>query len=139
MKSATALTLLYAIALITCLTGVLQCAFPSTFLGLLATSSASRMAAHSFGIVGMFMVLFGGMLLHALARGEPSELVLLWSGLQKLGASAAVSAGVARGIFLPIALLVVAFDLSSGLLLMMQFRRSQQDARALPNMRSSHG
>lgn len=138
MKTPTQHTLLYAIGLITCLTGVLQCAFPATFLRLLATDT-SLPAAHFFGIVGMFMVLFGGMLLHALSRGEPSELVLLWSALQKLGASAAVSVGVVRGIFVPLALVVVCFDFASGVLMMTLFKRSQGSARSLLNVRSSHG
>lgn len=139
MKTATSHTLLYAIGLITCLTGILQCAFPGVFLRLLATAPAQVMAAHVFGIVGMFMLLFGGMLVHALVRRELSDTVLLWSALQKLGASVAVSVGVMRGIFLPIALLVVSFDFASGVLMMTLVKRSHDGARSLLNVRSSHG
>lgn len=71
---------------------------------------------HFFAIIGMFMVLFGGLLFGALRAPAPVPIALLWASLQKIGACAAVSLGVARGLFSPLALLVATFDGVSGLL-----------------------
>jgi hypothetical protein len=50
-------------------------------------------------------------------------IAVLWSGLQKLGAVAAVSLGVLHLIFSRIALLVAAMDLVSGILILLYWRR----------------
>ena len=79
--------------------------------------------AHFFRIVGMFMVLFGGALLHAQRRREALALVLLWASWQKLLAAALVGWGVGRGVFASPALLVAGFDFASGLLFLDLRRR----------------
>jgi hypothetical protein len=102
-----------AIAAITIVTGFVQMLRPELVLGIIGadTNPAPR---HFFGIVGMFMVLFGGMLLHALLDAGDHRIVVLWSGLQKIGASGAVALGVWNGIFSTLALGVAGFDLFSG-------------------------
>ena len=107
--------LLLLIALLTVISGLVQAVAPGRLLEILSAEStpASR---HFFGIVGMFMVLFGGLLLHALFSTSPQPVALLWAGLQKLGASAAVALGVMNGVFSPLASLVAVFDLMSGVL-----------------------
>jgi hypothetical protein len=78
---------------------------------------------HFFAIVGMFMVLFGGMTLHALKDPEARRTVFLWVALQKLGAFAAVSLGVMFDVFSALALLVAAFDLFTGAVYLYYRRR----------------
>lgn len=105
-----------AIGWITILTGAAQMIAPAPMLSLLKAENASA-PAHLFATVGMFMVLFGAALVHALRTGgATASVVLLWAGLQKLGAAAMVGWGVSKGVFDPLALLVAGFDLFSGLL-----------------------
>src|SRR5688572_6577334 len=94
---------LVAIAVATVVSGAVQLIAPGFVLGFLE-AEASPSSRHFFGIVGMFMVLFGGLMLHALARPKENPAAFLWAGLQKLGACAAVGLGVARGLFSPLAL-----------------------------------
>ncbi|MGH8306820.1 MAG: patatin [Gammaproteobacteria bacterium] len=101
------------IAAITILSGVLQMCWPALVLGFVGGQTGAT-ADHFFGIIGMFMVLFGGLMLHGvLADSAPA---LLWSSLQKFGAVAAVVLGVYHSIFSSMALGVAGFDLLSGLL-----------------------
>jgi hypothetical protein len=112
---------LLAIAAATVLSGLVQALLPRFVLGIIG-GEATPGGAHSFGIVGMFMVLFGGMLMHALLTPGDHRIAVLWSGLQKLGAFAAVSLGVARGLFSVLALGVAGFDLLSGVLILLYLR-----------------
>ncbi|MDC3960662.1 patatin-like phospholipase family protein [Polyangium jinanense] len=107
--------LLGVIGLSTVASGAVQLVAPGFVLGVMGGVS-SPTSRHFFGIVGMFMVLFGGMLLQAVARPKESSAAFRWVGLQKLGACAAVSLGVFRGLFSPIALSVAGFDLLSAAL-----------------------
>lgn len=106
---------LLAIGAITVVSGLVQAAAPGFVLGLIGgdLSPANR---HSFAIVGMFMVLFGGLLVHALASPAHHPIAVFWAALQKLGASGVVGLGVSKGLFAPLALLVAGFDLLSGVL-----------------------
>ena len=69
-------------------------------------------------IVGMFMVLFGGLLLQALFASRPQPIPVFWCGMQKFGAAAAVSVGVFREVLSWLALGVAAFDLFSAVLIL---------------------
>lgn len=108
---------LIAIGVASIATGAAQAVAPAAMLALL-DSEVTPASAHFFAIVGMFMVLFGGMLVHALWRGSGQRVVLLWAGLQKFGASVAVALGVMNGVFSSLALLVAAFDFLSGALIL---------------------
>jgi hypothetical protein len=121
--------LLVIISALTVLSGLTQMLFPSFVLRILSADTAPT-AAHAFAIVGMFMLLFGGLLLQALLSGRPDPLAVFWAGLQKLGAAAAVSIGVAKALFAPLALLVAGFDLLSGVLIFVYWPliRSRNDA-----------
>jgi len=82
--------------------------------------------AFVLGIVGMFMVLFGGLALHGVfAHSSPA---LLWSGLQKVGAVAAVILGIRHGVFSLIALAVAGFDLVSAALILLYWKRVARGA-----------
>jgi hypothetical protein len=106
------------IAGLTLVSGIVQMLFPGVILSFLAAGTTAE-ATHFFGIVGMFMSLFGGMPLNAMLRPDPQPVVVLWSGLQKFGAVAAVSLGVYRELFSSLALLVAGFDFVSGILILL--------------------
>lgn len=111
-----------AIALVTVLTGAAQLVLPVALLPLLAVMPTPA-AAQLFATVGMFMLLFGGALLHAQRRTEALCVVLPWAALQKLGAAALVAWAVRHGVFAPQALAVAAFDGASALLFFDLWRR----------------
>lgn len=107
--------LVILIAWLTIATGAAQVALPERLLPLLSVAPQAA-AAHLFATVGMFMVLFGGAVLQAQRQSAALSVVLLWAGLQKLGAVLFVAWGVWKGVFAPFALAVAAFDLFSALL-----------------------
>lgn len=108
--------ILIAIAVITALSGLGQMLMPGFVLEIVG-GEPSASANHFFGIVGMFMLLFGSLLLHALLHPDRHSAAVFWTGMQKFGAFAAVSLGVMNAIFGPLALLVAGFDLISGILI----------------------
>jgi hypothetical protein len=114
--------ILVIIAAVTVLSGLLQVLVPGVILELLSAQRTAT-ADHFFGIVGMFMALFGGMMLNALLGRADQPVAVLWGGLQKLGAVAAVSLGVVHGIFASVALWVASMDLVSGILALVYWRR----------------
>lgn len=105
-----------AIAALTVVSGGVQLVAPGFVLDLVGGDSDDT-SRHFFAIVGMFMVVVGGLLLHGLLQPPVPTYVALWCGLQKLGAAAAVGLGVANDIFGGLALLVAGFDLLSGVLI----------------------
>lgn len=115
-------TLVVLIGWLTLLSGAGQMVTPGFVLSTLS-AEVSAATQHFFAIVGMFMVLFGGLMVHAArlpdAAARPA---LLWCALQKLGACGAVGLGVVNGVFSPLALGVAGFDLVSALLVF-AFRR----------------
>jgi hypothetical protein len=113
---------LIIIAALTVGTGAAQVLAPRRMLAPLAAEDDAT-TRHFFGTVGMFMVVVGGGLLNALLRPRSDPGVVFFAGLQKVGASAAVALGVRRRIFAPLALTVAAFDLFSGVLAFLYWRR----------------
>ena len=113
---------LAAIAVVTVFSGAVQIPFGGTVLELLGAEPTTA-ACQLFATVGMFMVVVGGLLLHTLLRPRPAPEVLLWSGIQKAGACAAVAVGVLNSVFAPVALTVAAFDLATAALCLIYLRR----------------
>ncbi|CAN7279829.1 hypothetical protein [Arthrobacter sp. LjRoot14] len=113
---------LAAIAVVTVFSGAVQIPFGGAVLELLGAEPTTA-ARQLFATVGMFMVVVGGLLLHTLLRPQPAAEVLLWSGVQKAGACAAVAVGVLNGVFAPVALAVAAFDLATAALCLIYLRR----------------
>lgn len=107
--------LLFAVALGTFLSGLVLMAAPGFVLGVLSAPTRTSDKLF-FAIIGMFMAVVGGMLTHTLLRPPPSELVVGWSALQKLGASIAMSLAVALGVFSAAGLALVVFDFLSAVL-----------------------
>jgi hypothetical protein len=108
---------LLLISALTVVSGLTQVVAPGFVLRLIG-ADVTLASSHFFGIVGMFMVLFGGLLLQALFAKAPQPIAVFWCGLQKFGAAAAVSMGVVREVFSWLALGVAGFDLLSGLLIL---------------------
>ncbi len=113
---------LSAIAVVTVATGATQVAAPSAMLSRLKVEDRPA-TQQLFATVGMFMVIFGGLLFGALRRGEGARPVVFWASAQKLGAAGAVAIGVRRSVFSPLALLVASFDFASGVLAVDYWRR----------------
>ncbi len=103
-----------AISIATILSGLVQMISPQTVLTFIK-GDITPASSHFFAIVGMFMTLFGGLMLHAIYSAYPQQPAVLWCALQKLGAFAAVGIGILNGIFAPIAAAVALFDFFSGL------------------------
>lgn len=116
---------------ITVASGLGQAVRPDLVLRMIG-GDATPASLHFFAIVGIFMVLFGGMLLHALLTAGDHSVAVLWAGLQKLGAAGMVGLGVAKGIFSWLALSVAGFDLVSAILIFAYRKRARGAARARP-------
>jgi hypothetical protein len=115
---------LLAISALTVVSGLAQLVRPDLVLGVVGAETGPA-AAHFFAIVGMFMVLFGAMLLQALLTAGDHSVAVFWAGAQKLGAAGAVGLGVVKGVFSGLALGVAAFDLVSGVLIFQYLRRTR--------------
>ena len=115
-----------AISLVTLLSGLTQVFMPAVVLDLIG-ADATPLSSHLFGIVGMFMALFGGLMLHVVYSARAGQEAIWWCAFQKLGAFVAVSLGVLHGLFSVLALGVALFDLFSGILFLyyIKTRRSQ--------------
>lgn len=109
--------LLILVAVITIISGLTQIVSPAFVLRTIG-AEVTPTSAHFFGLVGMFMALFGGALWQALANPANNRVVIFWSGLQKVGAVVGVVLGVYRNIFSNLALGVAAFDLVSAILIL---------------------
>jgi hypothetical protein len=103
------------IAWLTVATGAAQIIAPNFLLPLLSVTPDPA-SAQLFATVGMFMVILGGAVLHAQRQVAALPVVLLWGGLQKLGASLFVAWAVYRHVFGPLSLGVASFDFLSGLI-----------------------
>lgn len=107
---------LKAIAAITVVSGLVQMVRPHWILAIVG-GEATPTARHFFAIVGMFMLLFGGLLWQSLTAPRPQPIPVFWCGLQKLGATAAVGMAVSRDLLGWLALGVAGFDLVSAILI----------------------
>src|SRR5271163_4071259 len=97
--------LLVIVSVTTLISGVVQI-FDPAFILRLISAEVTPTTEQCFATIGMFMALFGGMLLQvllnpALLSQQPPSTVFLWAGLQKLGASIAVGIGVSHRVFGP--------------------------------------
>jgi hypothetical protein len=106
---------LFAIAAGTFASGIFLMVAQRFVLNILSAPTATSDRLF-FGIIGMFMAIVGGALTQTLLRPVPSSLVVGWSALQKLGASAAMSLAVALAVFSYYGIALAAFDFCSALL-----------------------
>jgi hypothetical protein len=112
--------ILKLIAIITIISGLVQLLVPGFVLGMIG-GEITDSTLHFFGIIGMFMVMFGGLLFHALTGTQERPVAIIWCGLQKYGAAIAVGMGIINGIFSWLAIGVALFDLLSGILITMHW------------------
>jgi len=103
------------ISLATMVSGIVQVIAPRFVLGIVGSEVTST-TAYFFAIVGMFMILFGGLMLTTVYQAIPNRASVFWCALQKLGASLAVILGICHGIFQLPAGGIALFDGLSGIL-----------------------
>ncbi len=121
--------LLVLISAATIISGFVQMIIPSVVLGIIKGELTAG-NLHSFAIVGMFMVLFGSLLLHALLSTKHHPVAVFWASIQKFGAFAAVAIGVSKGVFSLLAWAVALFDLASGVLIIVYWFSIRQASDA---------
>ncbi len=120
---------LVLISVTTLVSGIVQIFAPAFILGLVG-AEVTAATRQCFATVGMFMFLFGGMLLQVLISRQTVAPVFLWAGLQKVGAFIAVGIGVLNHVFSPQAMLVASFDLLSGILVFVYMKLASSPASA---------
>lgn len=121
------------IAIITFFSGAFQMCFPVFMLSIIGTGNThienmlstegASSASHFFRIVGMFMLLFGGMLWQSITCNQGTKIIAFWSTLQKFGAVVAVCYGTYLAYFSWLALTVAAFDALSTVILCLYYRQ----------------
>ena len=109
--------LIILISAATIISGLVQLVAPQFVLAIVG-ADINPTSGQLFSTIGMFMALFGGMLLQAMRSPSTQSVAIFWSALQKFGASAAVIIGVERHVFSMIALAIAAFDALSGCLIL---------------------
>ena len=113
---------LIVIAAITFVSGAAQLVAGEMILGIIATS-ATGPEVHLFGTVGMFMLITGAMFCQSLIQRTDAPAISLWISVQKFAAAVLVFIAWMKGYFLWLALGVAAFDLVTGVLAFMFWRR----------------
>jgi hypothetical protein len=114
--------LLALIAAATAATGLVQLIAPQFILHLTGGSTDAA-GQHFFRLVGMFMILFGGLMLQSLFSPRDEPIAVFWCMCQKFGAAAGVAVGIRSGFFGPIAWIVAGFDFVTALLMLVYWRR----------------
>ncbi len=114
------------ISLATVISGLVQM-FSPLFVLKLTGAHVSPAGSHFFAIIGMFMTLFGALMLFTVYSAVPNRPAVMICALQKLGAFAAVGLGILNGIFSTPALGVALFDLISGILFIYYFTTIKSD------------
>jgi hypothetical protein len=119
--------LVVTISLITVIAGTTQMAFPGFVLGQVGAETTQSTALF-FAIIGMFMFLFGALMLHNVYSAMSDRGTALWCALQKIGASIAIALGIYHGVFSLLALGVALFDLFSGVVFLIYRKNLRTDA-----------
>jgi len=114
--------LLALIAATTVISGLVQLVAPQFILHLTGASTDAA-GQHFFRLVGMFMILFGSLLLHAMFADHDEPVAVFWCMWQKFGAAAGVTVGILHGLFGPTAWIVAAFDFITAILILLYWRR----------------
>jgi O-antigen/teichoic acid export membrane protein len=104
------------ISIATMISGIMQIVAPAYVLAFIGADQAA-ITTQLFATIGMFMLFFGAMMLQVIYSSGENKAAVLWSAIQKFGASIAVVLGVIKGLFLTIALAIALFDICSGFIL----------------------
>ena len=106
-----------AVGAVTVGAGLVQLVAPGLVLRLLDAESTVA-TRQLFAIVGMFMAVVGAALLHGLLRADRERgVILLWSGVQKVGAATLVTLAVASHVFSGLGLTLALNDFASSLII----------------------
>ncbi|HKG93536.1 MAG TPA: hypothetical protein VKA84_16630 [Gemmatimonadaceae bacterium] len=121
---------LTALALLTIVSGVMQLFDPARALAPLGADPATVGPAglFHFGAIGALLVVFGGLLLHAVLSPTPYAPVFLWVGAEKLVYATMAAMGVSNGLYARPALLVTALDVVAATLCLLQWRATRAQA-----------
>jgi hypothetical protein len=122
MNDALLRLVLIVIAAVTTVSGAAQLLAGAFVLKQIAPA-AEPASVHLFQTVGMFMMITGAMFLQSLLTRSSEPAIPLWIAVQKLAAAVLVGLAWWKGLFLPIALGVAAFDAATGLLAFVFWRR----------------
>jgi len=109
------------ISIVTILSGGVQLLAPSFVLKNVGLE-VMPVTEQLFATIAMFMILFGGMVIHAVYSPSKSTVVILWAGFQKFGASIAVGIGIWHGLFNHMSGVVASFDFLSGILFLYYYK-----------------
>jgi hypothetical protein len=115
------------ISFITLISGITQLFFPE-FVLKMTGAEVSETSSHFFATIGMFMILFAGLMIQTVYSKDTGSAVIFWSAMQKLGAGIAVIVGILKGLFALQAAPVAGFDLLSGILFFyyLQYRKRNE-------------
>lgn len=121
---------LTALALLTIVSGAMQLVNPARALAPMGAdpSAIGPGGLFHFAAIGALLVVFGGLLLHALLSTAPHAPVFLWVGAEKFAYAAMAAAGVMAGVYGRQALLVTALDVVAGALCLLQWRATRSRA-----------
>ena len=93
--------LILAISGITIVSGLVQMVVPGFVLGIVGVNRDTT-SEQLFATIGMFMTIFGAMLLQALRSATSQQVAVFWAAMQKLGACIAVFIGVQKACLLAV-------------------------------------
>ena len=114
------------ISFITVASGLMQLGFPAFVLknvGIEGTATNTQL----FATIGMFMIMFGGLVIHGVYSPYQNKVIILWASFQKLGASIAVGIGILHHIFNFASGGVALFDLCSGIIFLYYYQCLKAD------------
>jgi hypothetical protein len=120
--------LILAIASITLIAGLIQIVIPGFVLTLVGANRDAT-SEQLFATIGVFMAIFGAMLLQALRISSNQRIVIFWAAVQKFGSSIAVFIGVHKHIYSAFAPLIATFDGISGCLIFWYWTRMRPGPR----------
>lgn len=118
--------LVVVISVATVFAGTAQIIFPGFVLAQVG-GETTRSTTHFFAIIGMFMLLFGALMLHNVYSPVSDRGTALWCALQKIGASVAVVIGIYNQVFSLLAVGVALFDLLSGVVFLIYRKNLKPD------------
>lgn len=122
MNDALIRLLLILIAAVTVVTGLAQLVAPAWVLAFIAPAPGA-LGLHFFATVGMFMVITGAMFLQSLLVRSTEPAIPFWIGVQKIAAAGLVAWAIMRGLLVPLAYAVAAFDAISGAIAFVFWKR----------------
>lgn len=130
--------LVVSISIITLILGGFQLLNPNAALGMMGKGEILPVTSHYFAMLGFFMVLFNGMVLHTVYETQTSKTIILWGALQKIGVAVLVFIGILGGHFHFTAIGVVLFDLIAGVLFLFYLAQLNK-ATSYPTPLQPHG